>query len=141
MDNETAIRRPLCRRQEHDDERLPKTYARGALTGRCDSRPAMNPNIRSFTFDGGPDHESGGRMSFDDDENTTIELDESVRARFAAPGELDLSEEELELILGDVIEGTVVCCGQCGDAYLLADDIADERLFRVCPDCVETLDP
>lgn len=39
-----------------------------------------------------------------------------------------------------VIEGTVVSCGQCGEPYLLCDEVADERLFRACSDCVDRID-
>lgn len=75
-----------------------------------------------------------------DDETTPIEPTESGRDLFAAPGDFDLSEhEDLELILGEEIEGTVVTCGPCGEAYLLPDEVEDERLFRVCPGCVHEL--
>ena len=82
-------------------------------------------------------------MFFDDETTTTLEPTESARERFESPGAFDLSElagDDLELILGEEIPGTVVVCGPCGEAYLLAEEVTDERLFRVCPGCVHEID-
>jgi hypothetical protein len=68
------------------------------------------------------------------------------RTIFGAPGthsDLMLVEVEVDdetpVVLGVPVEPTRLCCGQCGSAYYLGEEVADERLLHACARCISRL--